>query len=133
MFKLSTLFLATSNRISRFETMNTKFIFIFLIVCCQSIFSQDCDSCRFFSVPNTLTPDCEEFGCEFLKIKSNCEIREFELLIYNRWGEHVFESVDQQIEFNSSDVQDGTYLWVLSGAFCEDQKFKLSGYVTVVR
>jgi hypothetical protein len=84
-------------------------------------------------VPNSLTPDCDQFGCEFLHIESNCEMNDFELAIYNRWGELLFHSFDQQKEFNSSDVKDGTYLWVLNCAFCEEQKFKRNGYFNVIR
>ena len=112
--------------------MNRLLVFIFFFVFNTSVFAQECDSCDIF-VPNTLTPDCEEFGCEFLKIVSNCEINEFELSIYNRWGERVFHSTDKQREFNSSEVNDGTYLWMLSGAFCETQKFTFNGYLNVIR
>jgi hypothetical protein len=111
--------------------INVYIVFFCLQISLYS-FGQDCDSCEIF-VPNTLTPDCDQFGCEFLKITSNCEINELELSIYNRWGERVFHSTDKQREFNSSEVNDGTYLWMLSGAFCETQKFKLNGYLNVIR
>lgn len=107
----------------------------FVLFCLQfSIYSfgQDCDSCEIF-VPNSITPDCDQYGCEFLKITSNCAIYEFDLKIYNRWGELVFESFNQQKEFDSSSQKDGTYLWTLSGAFCENQKFKKNGYLNIIR
>lgn len=107
----------------------------FVLFCLQfSLYSfgQECDTCEIF-IPNSLTPDCDQFGCEFLKISSNCEINEFELSIYNRWGERVFHSTDKQREFNSSEVNDGTYLWMLSGAFCKTQKFTFNGYLNVIR
>lgn len=130
MFKLSTFFLATSVRIFRFDYMNRLLVFIFFFS--TSTLAQDCDSCDIF-VPNSLTPDCEEFGCEFLKIVSNCDIHEFELSIFNRWGELVFESLDQQKEFDSSNEKEGVYFWTLSYAFCGNQKFKKNGYLNVIR
>jgi hypothetical protein len=131
-FVLSTLFLATKVRIFRFEYMNGLLVFIFFLVSSTSTCAQDCDTCDIF-VPNTLTPDCEEFGCEFLKIVSNCEISEFELSIYNRWGELVFESVDQQKEFNSTTVKEGAYVWKLTGIFCNTLQFSKTGNLQIIK
>lgn len=133
MFELSTLFLATKVRIVRFNDMNSivRFI-IFFFVISNSVQAQNCDSCEIF-IPNTLTPDCDLFECEFLKIESNCEISEFELSIFNRWGEQLFYSDNLSQKFDSSDVKDGTYFWIITGAFCENQKFKLNGYLSVLR
>lgn len=112
--------------------MNRLLVFIFLFVFNASTFAQDCDSCDIF-VPNTLTPDCEEFGCEFLKIVSNCEISEFELSIFNRWGELVFESADQQKEFDSTTFKEGVYVWKLTGSFCNTLHFSKTGTIQLIK
>ncbi len=132
-FELSTLFLATKVRIVRFNDMMSivRFIILFF-VSSNSVQAQNCDSCEIF-VHNTLTPDCDLFECEFLKIESNCAINEFELSIFNRWGEQLFYSDKLSQKFDSSEVKDGTYFWMISGAFCENQKFKRNGYLYVLR
>lgn len=107
----------------------------FVLFCLQfSLYSfgQECDSCEIF-VPNTLTPDCDQFGCEFLKITSNCEINEFELSIFNRWGERVFESVDNQEEFDSTTVDEGVYVWKLTGLFCNTLQFSKTGNLQIIK
>jgi len=93
---------------------------------------QACDSCRVY-VPNTLTPDCDEFGCEFLEISSNCIMKEFQLEIYNRWGELLFESTDENKRFDSSDVKDGVYLIKLQCLFCESLPYSYEGFLNVLR
>lgn len=124
--------MATTARIIRFTHMS-RILVIFIVFVTSSVsFSQDCDTCEIF-VPNAITPDCDQYGCEFLKITSNCAIYEFELKIFNRWGALVFESLNQKKEFDSSSQKDGTYLWTLSGAFCDNQKFELNGYLNVIR
>lgn len=123
--------MATSVCVLRFEFMNRIVIFIFFLLFGTSLLGQACDSCAIF-VPNTLTPDCEQFECELRHITSNCAIREFELTVYDRWGEQLLYSDNRFKKFDSSQVKEGTYLWMINGAFCENQKVKWSGYVNVL-
>ena len=72
-----------------------------------------------FYVPNTFTPDNDDFNEVFQPIfTSGFDPFDFKLLIFNRWGEVVFESNDASIGWDgtygaSSDriVRDGTYIW----------------------
>lgn len=93
---------------------------------------QACDTCSVY-VPNTLTPDCDEFGCEFLEISSNCKMKEFQLYIYNRWGELMFESSDEKARFDSSEVKDGVYLIKFQCLFCESLPYSYEGILNVLR
>ena len=69
-------------------------------------------------VPNTFTPDGDEYNNEFFPVIS-AGISEdgYALLIFNRWGELIFESHDLSIgwdgTYNGEIVQDGTYTWKL--------------------
>lgn len=58
---------------------------------------------------------------------------EFELTVYSRWGEQLFYSGNLSNKFDCSDVFEGTYLWIISVGFCENQQVKLSGYLNVLR
>lgn len=80
-----------------------------------------------FYVPNTFTPDKDDYNEVFLPIfSSGYDPYSYTLEIYNRWGEILFESHDVEAGWDGtygigSDkiVQDGTYIWKM--------KFKLSG------
>jgi gliding motility-associated-like protein len=72
-----------------------------------------------FYVPNTFTPDNDDFNEVFKPIfTSGYDPFDYELLIFNRWGEIVFESNNASVGWDgtygaSSNriVKDGTYIW----------------------
>jgi gliding motility-associated-like protein len=69
---------------------------------------------------NCFTPDADEFNPTWRPIISdNFDRTSYQLLIYNRWGEVIWESFDYHEAWDGSygsggqDVQDGIYTWVL--------------------
>ena len=69
---------------------------------------------------NCFTPDADEFNPTWKPIISdNFDRTSYQLLIYNRWGEVIWESFDYHEAWDGSygsggqDVQDGIYTWVL--------------------
>lgn len=86
-------------------------------------------------VPNTFSPDGDEFNGQFLAFGGN--IRNFEMNIFNRWGELIFTSKDLQIgwdgTFKGKICQDGTYTWKISYKDLLDNEHKHVGHVNLVR
>jgi len=69
-------------------------------------------------VPNTFTPDGDEFNNQFKPIFSKDRLIEnYNLMIFNRWGELIFESHDPEIgwdgTYHAEFVKDGTYTWTI--------------------
>ncbi|WP_300663223.1 PKD domain-containing protein [Fluviicola sp.] len=69
-----------------------------------------------YYVPNTFTPDGNEMNGIFIPIfSSGLDSSDFNLQIFNRWGEIVFESKDPQIgwdgTYNGSPSPEGIYTW----------------------
>lgn len=66
--------------------------------------------------PNTFTPDGDEFNQSWRIHVSGVDMMEFELLIYNRWGEVVWETHDANASWDGTymgEVQkEGTYVWI---------------------
>ncbi len=64
-------------------------------------------------------------------------IAEMTLLIFNQWGEIVFESFSHSTGWNgkmqNQNVQNGTYVYVFDYVDGEGVRRKLSGHVTVIR
>jgi gliding motility-associated-like protein len=92
-------------------------------------------------VPNSFTPNGDEFNNVFLPIISTGrEISDYELLIFNRWGEVVFESHDINIGWDGTygndgrKVQDGVYTWKLNVVF-KDKGIPIKewGHVNLLR
>lgn len=71
-----------------------------------------------YYVPNTFTPDGDQVNQTFKPIfSSGYDPYDYQLLIFNRWGEIVFESHNTEIgwdgTYNGTLAQDGSYTWKL--------------------
>lgn len=98
-----------------------------------------------YYVPNTFTPDGDMYNQVFEPVFSKgFDPYDYHLMIYNRWGEVVFESFDQQIGWDGTygaqkasavfNCPDGTYTWRLEfSALSNDQRFVNVGHVTLLR
>jgi gliding motility-associated-like protein len=93
-----------------------------------------------FYIPNTFTPDGDQFNETFQPMfESGFDPFDFHIMIFNRWGEIIFESYNSSIGWDGtygdqSIVQDGTYVWQID--FKElhtDKRYTHKGHVTVVK
>lgn len=89
-------------------------------------------------IPNTFTPDGDEFNNEFVP-KMWLTPSEWHLKIFNRWGEMVFESYDFEGGWNGMYdgklVQSGTYGYVVEYKTCGvvPETVVFNGIVNVLR
>lgn len=67
-------------------------------------------------IPNAFTPDGDEFNNVFKPVFP-AAVSSYDFVIYNRWGQRIFESHDTEIgwdgTYNGNMVQDGTYIWTV--------------------
>lgn len=92
-----------------------------------------------FYIPNAFTPDGNSFNETFqVEFFSGYEPTDYNFLIFNRWGELVFEASSPEEQWDGTylgkPVQDGTYVWKLE--FREtitDERYVETGHVTVIR
>lgn len=97
----------------------------------------------FLYIPNAFTPDNDGFNDAFFAKGEN--ITDFEMEIYNRWGELVFESDNIQKAWDGSFlggehyVESEVYVWVVRYKYVMDAFGNISdwtqirGHVTVIR
>lgn len=89
-------------------------------------------------IPNAFTPNADKFNNTW-KAQHYLDVSEWELRVYNRWGQVVFESFDSQEgwdgTFNGEMVQDGTYGYTLRYKTCEplNPNHFITGHVNVLR
>jgi gliding motility-associated-like protein len=66
-------------------------------------------------IPNAFTPNGDGLNDEFSAFGQN--ICDFEMIIYDRWGEEVFHSHDLNEKwngtYNGKKAEDGVYSWLL--------------------
>ena len=78
-----------------------------------------------FYVPNTFTPDNDDYNQTFQPIfTSGFDPQDFNMKIYNRWGELVFETNDASIGWDGSYGSGGEITMVQEGAYTWKIEFK---------
>jgi len=69
-----------------------------------------------FYAPNAFTPDGDEFNQTWKFYVSGIDEYDFELMIFNRWGEVIWETHDVNSgwdgTYNGTPVKEGTYTWI---------------------
>jgi len=92
-----------------------------------------------YYVPNTFTPDNDQFNPTFKPVMTQgVDIFGYQLLIFNRWGEVLFESNDAQFgwdgTYGGNVVQDGTYVWKIRYRLIGvDKPQEIMGHVNLIR
>lgn len=86
-------------------------------------------------VPNTFTPDGTTFNEEFKA--SGINIQEFEMNIYNRWGEIIFTTYSLNDSWNgkyrNEDCPIGTYTWKIQYTDIINNRKELVGHINIVK
>ena len=88
--------------------------------------------------PNTFTPDGDEYNQTWNIFIEGVDIYDFNLFVYNRWGEVVWESHDPKVAWDGTYhgklVEDGTYIWVVDvGNLVTDERHTFNGHVNIIR
>lgn len=88
--------------------------------------------------PNAFTPDGDEFNQSWRVYMEGVDVYDFELLIFNRWGEVVWESHDIDAEWDGTYqgkiIQSGAYNWTIrTKDMLNDAKYIYEGTVEVIR
>jgi gliding motility-associated-like protein len=91
-----------------------------------------------FYIPNSFTPDGNEFNNEFKPIFSaNQSLYYYHISIFNRWGEEVFESFDPNIgwdgSFRAEICKEGTYSYKIEFTENLDQTKEFTGHLNLLR
>ena len=92
-----------------------------------------------FHVPNSFTPDDDMLNQTFKPVfTSGFDPYDFEMIIFNRWGEIVWESNDPSISWDGTYgckiMQDGIYTWFMECADSEnDKRYTFEWHINVLR
>lgn len=90
-------------------------------------------------VPNTFTPDGDMYNNTFGPVfPPNYKLSGYSMLIFNRWGELIFETLDANWgwdgTYNGQLCQDGTYTWkIVVTDGLRGEKHNYVGHVNMIR
>jgi gliding motility-associated-like protein len=102
----------------------------------------DCDSTIdvIYWVPNTFTPDGDQYNQTFLPIfYSGIDPYSYDFYVYNRWGELIWENHDYQFGWDGTyndgmKCPDGTYTWKIRFKLINnDEKQTVLGHINLIR
>jgi len=91
-----------------------------------------------FYAPNAFTPDGDEFNQTWKFYVSGIDQFNFELMIFNRWGEMIWETHDPNVgwdgTYNGKPVPAGGYTWIanVKGLY-NDYKQKFNGTINLMK
>ncbi|MEM9991543.1 MAG: gliding motility-associated C-terminal domain-containing protein, partial [Bacteroidota bacterium] len=81
-----------------------------------SVEIEECEICSFY-VPNTFSPNGDLINDEFV-VSTNCEVTNYQLKIFDRWGSLMFESNDTNAAwdgmFKGERPNSNTFIWMMS-------------------
>jgi len=93
-----------------------------------------------YHIPNAFTPDGDTFNESFKPVfVSGLDIYDYHLMIFNRWGEIVFESFNADFGWDGyygseGLVDDGVYIWKMEfGETMSDKKHYVEGHMSVLK
>ena len=94
-----------------------------------------------FYIPNTFTPDGDEFNQVFKAIFTRgYDPFDFNFYIYNRWGQKIWESHDAEQGWDGISnvsgnlVQDGSYTWKIDfKTLTSDERVEIIGHLNVLK
>ena len=104
---------------------------------CESIYTDLINVPAIVYIPNAFTPDNDGVN-DVWKIEIR-GIDDYELRVFNRWGNLVFESFDSEVHWKGEDsfgdyyVPNGVYSYILKYRSLDSQAFTKKGSVTILR
>jgi gliding motility-associated-like protein len=110
---------------------------------CTDIISQQLiiNDIILYYIPNIFTPDQDEYNETFKPIfTSGFDPFDYHLMIYNRWGEVIFESYNAANGWDGTYpeggelCQDGVYIWKIEfKETMSDKRHRVGGHVTLLK
>jgi gliding motility-associated-like protein len=94
-----------------------------------------------YYIPNAFTPDGDQFNNVWRPVFSDVnDPQNYHALIYNRWGEIIWESFNPQVGWDGTygqqgiPVQDDIYIYEVSFGYKENAKKEhVKGHIVVIR
>ena len=99
------------------------------------------DDILLYYVPNAFTPDGNTYNDIFKPVfTSGFDPYNYHLMIFNRWGEMIFESYDANFGWNGTYLNngevctDGVYIWkILFKETMSDKRHNITGHVSLIK
>lgn len=85
-----------------------------------------------FFIPNTITPNGDGLNDRF-EIKGLGKYQKNEIVIFNRYGDHVFQMIDYKNNWSATGLSDGTYFYTIKVFDAQNVQKSFKGWIQVIR
>lgn len=109
-----------------------KLILIVSVTISTLCLSQKTDSCKIVIPEFIYTTCCDYENCNHLQIKSDCKINSFQILLYNRYGEIVYQSIDPEFTFAAENLNNKVYICEIRGTFDNKETFHKKSTILII-
>jgi len=82
---------------------------------------------------NAFTPNGDGLNDTFKPVVNTELVRQFNMSIYNKWGERIFETSDATKGWDGENAMAGVYVWVISYANRLGKSEMMKGSVAVIK
>ena len=83
-------------------------------------------------IPNIVTPNGDGYN-DLFKVSYKGSFPVFNMMIFNRWGEKLFENKDIDKGWDPKSHADGTYFYIIQATGSDKKPYDKHGYIQVVR
>jgi uncharacterized repeat protein (TIGR01451 family)/gliding motility-associated-like protein len=94
---------------------------------------QDINEVVGFFIPNVFTPTSKDNKNDQFVIKGIQQFSTNKLVIFNRWGDHVFEATNYNNTWDAEGLGAGPYFYVLEVTDSSDKKQTFQGWIQVIK
>lgn len=111
-----------------------ELLFIFFLGLPVIMFSQTLEDTCVWQIPKTITMDCR-YGRDYeFQVDCNCSINDYELQIFDRWGNVVFQTEELDAIWFAGDYEGShTFTWLITGWTPKNKTIKKYGSVTLLK
>lgn len=90
------------------------------------------DNCIIY-VPNTASVSGDCFDCHLIRIGTDCDFEKFEFLLFDRWGNILFETTDPAFEYEPTELKDGVYVYRIVATTRNEKPRTQTGNITILK
>ncbi|MEX2595171.1 MAG: gliding motility-associated C-terminal domain-containing protein [Anditalea sp.] len=94
--------------------------------------ASDQNKVRPMFIPNVIKPDNDGKN-EFFIIRSLDKFQKIDLVIFNRWGDHIYESLDYKNDWAAEGLNSGTYYYVIKATDIQEREKIYKGWIQVIK
>ena len=86
-----------------------------------------------FRIPNVITPETEDGDNDTFEIKGIGKFVSNDIVIINRYGDHVFETENYQNDWNAPGQVAGTYFYIFTAIDRDGTEHEFRGWIQVIK